>query len=842
MRDRPNQEEDNFIKMKRPLLLLLIGLVLGELCGYWLYLTGVMIWASLLAIVLLCRRTFLKGKLFYILLVFLSMSLLGNLSWQIETKKINTARVFAEKSGSGEYTLEGRLIACKITDKGYLSLTIHDPKIKGETEEFRLRGRCLCGGMIGRTVEEGKVPCPGDWVSLSAKLTFPPEAGNPGAFPERTYDLANGIYLKGDSLRILTVRRPKISLRRYAYRVKCRMETGYMRYLKPEDSGVLCAMVLGDKNNLEYAQRKLYEENGVIHLLAVSGLHVSSVGGRIYRGLRRKGFSYTFSCISGGWLLLFYGCMTGFGSSVVRASGMFLIFLISEYLGRPYDLMSAMSLTGILMVLEHPWRILEPGFQISFAAVSAIGWIYPFIKSCLNMEQGNEKNKRSRDLPGMIKERVLASLVIFMVTTPLVMRTYYECSPYSILLNPLILPAMSILMLSALVSGILGLLSTAGSGIWIRLSGQQAFLLLWRILALPSVSILHGYRLLFAMVRSWKGALIITGCPSLARVLLLYLYECLILLLLYRYRKGKGRWKNVRRYVIGTCCFFWITVCVPLEGFLGKPACRITMLDVGQGESILIRLPGRKTMLIDGGSESREEIFEKVIQPALAYYGISGLDHVLITHMDEDHISGIRQMLQSGYPVSHLLTGSSSYRKETVPDQAQELICDLCKKNHTAFHTMERGDKLSVAGIHFLCLHPRKDTLYPDRNEKSLTMYLRLENFSALFTGDLGSEQEGNILEGLEESITLLKVGHHGSRYSTGEELLDRLQPSYAMISAGVGNHYGHPHREVLERLKDHGTQVFQTKGNGAVCLDTDGKNLRIYYWSKRKERPLKNP
>ena len=86
-------------------------------------------------------------------------------------------------------------------------------------------------------------------------------------------------------------------------------------------------------------------------------------------------------------LLLFYGCMTGFGSSVVRASGMFLIFLASEYLGRPYDLMSAMSLTGILMILEHPYRILEPGFQISYAAVSAIGWIFPFVKSCMNMEE-----------------------------------------------------------------------------------------------------------------------------------------------------------------------------------------------------------------------------------------------------------------------------------------------------------------------------------------------------------------------------------------------------------------------------------------------------------------------
>ena len=825
--------------MKRPLLLLLIGLVLGELCGYWLYLTGVVIWASLLCIVLLYRRTFLKGKLFFILLAFFSMALLGNLSWHLEATKITAAKVFAEKNSSEEYKLEGQLTDCKITEKGYLSLTVLNPRVKkGEKEVFRLKGRCLCGGMIGNSVEEGEIPCPGDRVFLSVRLSFPQEARNPGGFPERVYDLANGICLKGDFSRLPAVRRPMISLRRYAYRIKCRMETGYMRYLKPEDSGVLCAMVLGDKTNMDYVQRKLYEENGVVHLLAISGLHISGVGGRIYRSLRRKGFSYSFSCICGGMLLLFYGCMTGFGSSVVRASGMFLIFLASEYLGRPYDLMSAMSLTGILMILEHPYRILEPGFQISYAAVSAIGWIFPFVKSCMNMEEETGKKTKSVSLTGILKEKLLGSLVIFTVTAPLVMHTYYECSPYSILLNPLILPAMSILMLSALLSGILGLLSTAGSRMLIMLSGHSAFLFLWRILALPSVFILHGYREIFTLVRTWKGALIITGCPSPFKMFLLYLYELLILFLLYRYRNSIQRFKKVRRIVLGFCCLFWITIYAPSEGLFGKPVCRITMLDVGQGESILVRLPGRKAMLIDGGSESREDVFEKVIHPAFSYYGISGLDYVLITHMDEDHISGIRQMLLSGYPVTRLLTGSTCYRDGIAPDPAQELICQLCVKNHTVFHTMERGDELITGGIHFLCLHPRKDTVYTDRNEKSLTMYIRWKDFSAVFPGDLGSEQEDNILEGINQTITLLKVGHHGSRYSTGNALLDRLKPSFAMISAGDGNHYGHPHREVLDRLKNHGTKVFQTKGNGAVCLDTDGENLRIYYWNRRRENP----
>ncbi len=830
--------------MKRPLFLLLIGLVLGELCGYWLYLTGVMIWASLLCLVLLCCRMSRKGKLFfvknkcnrmeyYFITAFVSMAFLGNLSWYMEGEKIDIDKAFAHKAIWKEYTLEGKLMDRKITDKGYLSLTLDHLVIKEEEKEFRLKGRCLCGAKKGLSETREELPMPGDRVLLCLRISFPQEARNPGGFPERTYDFSNGIFLKGDILKIQTIRRPGISLRRYAYRVKCGMEEGYRRYLNPEDSAILCAMVLGDKSHLDYDLRKLYEENGLLHLLAVSGLHVSSVGGRIYRNLRRKGFSYTFSCLCGGMILLFYGCMTGFGASVVRACAMFLIYLASEYLGRPYDLISAMSLTGILMILEHPWRILDPGFQISYAAVSAIGLILPFIQTCLKMEQKSKKGGPNRNWTGIVKERILGSLVIFTVTTPLVMRTYYECSPYSILLNPLILPSMSTLMLSALLSGMLGLFSAAGSGLCIRLSGHPAFLFLCRTVALPSVLILRGFRGIFAGVRSWKGALIITGCPSIPKVCLLYVYELLILFLLYDiHRKGRS-FKEIRR-ILGVLLLFWITVCIPVDSLFGKTTCRITMLDVGQGECILLRLPGSKSVLIDGGSESRDDIYQDVIHPALSYYGISRLDYVMITHMDEDHISGIRQMLESGYPITCLLTGTS-YQSDADP--VQESIYRLCMKNHTVFLTLERGEEFTAGGTRFTCLHPRKDTIYPDRNEKSLTLLVRWKLFSALFTGDLGSDQEDNALEGVDETITLLKVGHHGSRYSTGTALLDRLHPSYAMISAGRNNLYGHPHKEVLDRLKDRGIKVFQTKEKGAVCLDTDGESLGIYYWTQGRER-----
>ncbi|MBR5047847.1 MAG: hypothetical protein IKX76_06385, partial [Eubacterium sp.] len=168
-------------------------------------------------------------------------------------------------------------------------------------------------------------------------------------------------------------------------------------------------------------------------------------------------------------------------------------------------------------------------------------------------------------------------------------------------------------------------------------------------------------------------------------------------------------------------------------------------------------------------------------------------------------------------------------------DPALIEIGRLAGENHTDFCLMERGDSLSIGRVSFTCLHPREGQVCPDRNDKSLVLLLEYGDFRALFPGDLSTDQEDKILESLDEKITLLKVAHHGSRYSTGEKLLSRLQPAYAIISVGAGNLYGHPHRELLNRLQSLGTQVYQTRKKGAICLDTDGESLSICYWSEKE-------
>jgi len=884
--------------MRRPLFVLLIGLVLGELCGYLLYLTGVMIPASLFLAVLCFHRTAAKGKPFFIWL-FLGSILLGNLLWCVEERKVEEAKTFSGNVEERECLVRGRIILRKETEST-VSFTVVNPVfILHENKKF-MRGKCLLRGKTGDQIPES-LPVPGETGSFSAVLSFPEKEKNPGGFNEQNYDLANGVYLTGKIIGPVKVEKKADTVPGLAFRLKRRMEAGFLNHLSSDDAAMLSAMTFGDKSGLSLEQRKLYEENGMMHLLAVSGLHISGVGGRIYRRLRRSGWSYPAACSGGALILLFYGCMTGWGTSVLRAVIMYMVFLTAEYLGYAYDLITAMSLSGILMLMEHPYRLLDSGFQISFAAVSALGLVLPAVMDRESAEEEDEafihdpgsrrsfaamrrlflrewkeegKNYALKKLTANIlkavcesgKEGVCSGLVVFMATTPLIMRVYYECTPYSILLNPLVLPLMGPLLLCTLFSGILGLFGTG------------------ELISVPAVCILRGYSFLFTHVRKLPASLIITGCPSVGRICLIYMTELIFLLILVRERTIRARTIRERKIraktirvrsfrernremkrrlpcVLLMSIFVLMIVCPPLGA--GSGNLRITMLDVGQGDSILLQLPGRKSMLIDGGSSSKENVYEEIIRPALWYYGISKLDYVIISHMDEDHISGIREMLESGYPVRHLITGSTysktgfSTIKEIDYDklvasskqdhEGKEIsgpegidpkeydICRLCRENGTSWHVMERGDRLKIGEIKLHCLHPRKKALYEDRNQKSLTLLLEWKDFGGLFPGDLGQEQEENILEGLDQRVTLLKTGHHGSKYSTGDELLDRIEPVYAFISAGTGNFYGHPHQELLKRLEEHGAKIYQTKEHSAIWAETDGRSFKAGYWSERR-------
>ena len=389
--------------MKRPFFLFFIGLVLGEAVAISLNRIGFFVMALFLFIlILICFGLYQRIKrkrspLFIYAIIFYGLFFAGGLLLLRAEYPDTADQMLAKREIDG--TLSGNVEFVKKTAEGEYQLTLSEVSFweegKGSLkykkgsyffENYKLRAKCR---ILKIKVSEKKI-YPGDQISCTGRLSAIKETSNPGEFDARTYYYSLGIRYQFFGKAISRKKERPLSVYRMAGRVRERMDAVYRYILSESEYGLLKAMFLGDKTELSSEEKRLYEENGVAHLLAVSGLHVSIVGGILFRFLRKRKFSYAVSCICSSFVLLFYAIMTGFGNSVFRAVIMFLIFLLAQYFGAEYDMVTSMSLAGILMLYDSPLRILESGCIISFTSIFAIGMIVPFAKE---LEEKRRKSK-----------------------------------------------------------------------------------------------------------------------------------------------------------------------------------------------------------------------------------------------------------------------------------------------------------------------------------------------------------------------------------------------------------------------------------------------------------------
>ncbi len=787
--------------MIRPLFVLLTGVAAGELIGAALFWRLGLCFLSVICMtaVILVKKNIAREYVFCITFGCVFGFIIFLFASRIDYYEMVIAQ--EEKEG----ILQGKIVEIKEKEgEDKLTILIDDTTFQSGTEMVKLRKKIY----VYADIDTKNQLYPGDTIKCIGILSLPEEPTNPGQFNQKIYCRANGVYYLFFAERYERTKRPMHSVRRAAYKMKKQIEEIYAFVFREEQAALLDAMVLGDKTKLTDDTKKIYEENGVMALLCVSGLHVSIIAGRIYQRLRKRKCNYLISCIISAIVLLFYGCMTGFGSSVMRAVLMFLVYLGAEYYGTYYDILSSMSLAAILMLVEHPYRILEGGFLISYLSILSIGIVIPPLQDLLQKRSGQRKGEDGiLEMSGVkkkIKEGIIFSVTIYFVTAPMIMRFYYECTPYCVLLNPLVIPFMSILMFSAIGIGILGMILNGFFGNFLTYLPVQCIL---AAIGFPASFLLESYEKIFIFTRKLPFSLLITGCPSVTLLIGMYLVEAIFLYCIC-YEKKKAA---------GYLALFAILVMLlrPEEKF------QITMLDIGQGDCILVHTAEGKNILIDGGSTSEKNIYSYVLKPALYYYGISKLDMVVVSHMDEDHISGIRELLEDQYPVGFFITDDGSFERESYPSVHQMV-------------RIKRGDQITLGKLKMTCLHPEANFVSEDENAKSIVLYVEYEDFTALFTGDLGTEQEETLVEQADQKhqhLTLLKVGHHGSKYSTGEELLETYKPIYAIISAGKNNRYHHPHPETIERLENANVQIWQTKEGGAIIVKKKGEKWGCDYY-----------
>ena len=730
-------------------------------------------------------RYFLKDPVVYLLPLFV---LMGSISVQNAMKPHPLEEEF---DAAGEVTIEGK---CVKVIKRSQSVRYELTDCLYQTDDG---GKML--GTVLVTFSEEEAFEPGNIVRVKGKIFVLQSASNRGQFDQKEYYLAQGIHftMKGEYVEIIS----KGHLFPYTvlYRLRLRVKEVYKTSLSEEEAGVLSAMVLGDKEFLPEETRDLYQSAGISHILAISGLHVSMFGMALYRMLsricRRKEWPFLATVL----FLAAYAILTGASVSTIRAVWMLVVLLAAGMIGRTYDTASALAAAALGILVSQPLQLFQCGFQLSFGAVLSITMIFPALQSCLKCDGKRRKNS--------FLDAFLVSASVFLGTFPCLAYFYYEVSVCSTLLNLFVLPLASILLLSAAIGGLTGCVFLP-LGSWILLIDR---LILW------------FYKELCQISQRIPGHKVVTGKPELWQITIYFVLVILFLILVRSYG---------RRVLLVLFASFLI--------FLPDPCPKglmVSCLDVGQGDCLFIKTPSHTTILVDGGSSTVSNVGTYRIEPFLKSYRCSRLDYVFLSHLDNDHINGVKELLMTGAssPGEHIAIANLVIGDSIKEEEKAEELKVLMEKTGGKIHYFKAGDALTEPGVTFRCVHPGDDFTSDDANSMSLVMELLYDDFSMLFTGDLDAAGEQALLADRRLSLSsydVLKAGHHGSKYSTTQEFLDRVGPSLALLSYGKTNRYGHPHEEVLKRLCKKGRKVLSTGENGEIDLiKRAGRPLRYRVW-----------
>ncbi len=641
----------------------------------------------------------------------------------------------------------------------------------------------------------------GNKIKVEGTLIKFAAPSNPGQFNEQLYYLIENIDFKMYAEKITMIDSGYSKYRQFLSEQKQSLVDIYTKLLSTKESGAIIAMLLGEKQLLQEDIKDLYQNNGIAHLLAISGLNISLLGMFVYKLLRWSKVPGIFATILSILFIYSYGVLTNFSVSTQRAVIMMAILLMAAIPGKTYDTISATALSAFVILVHNPLQIFSAGFLLSYGAIIGIAVIYPALKKLTKSEHP-------------VLNSLFLSFSAQLTTTPFVLSYFYQLPSYGIVINLIVLPFVTILTLTSILSGIAGLIYLPAG---VFLIGASNY-------------ILQFYEVICRIAAKLPYNLLTLGKPSVISILI-YTFTLVLFVL------GVKKYKSKLLYLLPIMSVLIFLIPKPVDGLT------VTFLDVGQGDSIYIRSETGTSYLVDGGSSDIKKVGAYRIKPFLLSQGIRRLDYVIVTHSDNDHISGIKELIEENQ--INIDTLLLPYLKEDYlikNDSAYLELKELALSKGISVQYIKTGDYITDDKLQLLCLHPSPEFVPTSVNSYSTVLSISYEDFDLLLTGDLeeGGEtaltrllqksymEDMTVKLKLPEAYEVLKVAHHGSKYSTKEDFLDNVQPQISIISCGKDNSYGHPHEELLDRLKEFGSSYYVTNKVGAIKIWTDGQKVEL--------------
>lgn len=776
-----------------PFLFMSTGMVLSALTGYFCDLSAVIaVFSCLLLAVFLPHSALFTACT---ALFFFAFGLFALNPWLSPETSPHSVRT---KASDSPITIEGVISARPSVAPEGSRLTVQVERvIKGERWEN-------ASGVLLLYVSEGDVTLTrGDRVRFISRISLPRLLGLPGEFDYSRYLAFQGVSAVGrvvSQSEIVLIRTAAVeSWQRSSDRI-ARHLGDTIRGSIPDErvSSVLAALLIGDQRRIPRDLAEAYTRAGVNHILSISGFHIGIIVAFMtmlaiwlltrfeYPALRwnvRK-----IAVLIAVPAMLAYLFLTGSAPATARSVIMLTVFAVALLSERERDSINTLLLAAFFLVAINPPTLFDVSFQLSFLSLWGILVAVPLIM----------KHTAAIGSPWMrgVIQFIAASVAASCVTLLPVLFIFKVASLNGILTNFLIVPLLGY---GAVLTGFIALpLVTLLPGL--------APLLLWPAASLVSVSNLCIMWCTSLPVITFHG---ITGWDM--SFFLLFMI-CMTFL------------RN--RVLLPVSAVLIPVIAVSLHLYTATAAdgrLRITMLSVGQAESMLVQLPDGSTMLVDGGGylhDTGHDFGQRVLAPALGALHIGRIDWMIATHDHPDHSGGLPFVIKN-FTVGEFLS---------VPEVTGEIRREL-RVRGVPQRTLAAGDVLALpGGVVVTVLSPDGSGRMPagsdesDVNERSLVFRLSYGDFSMIFCADAGFEAEDRMLAGRHDlKSTVLKVGHHGSRYSTSEKFLERVRPRLALISAGAGNRFGLPSARTVDLLRFKGIPLCRTDLDGTIELVTDG-------------------